>query len=268
MKKLFYLFGICCSFIFISCEEDIALDFDETVPRLVIEANIFEEEDLVRIILSTTTNFYSDVFPKVDGAEVQIKNLETNEIYMFMNSGAGNYITSNIDFQNGISYELTVIYNNESYKAVSTPLKAPEVINIGQINDGGILGDSYEFQFYFQDNPDQENYYLTQAISPIDHSFGVLNDEFTNGNLMNDVYFYDKEDLKSGDRLDYFINSIDKNYYNYLSKLFSISGSGSNPFASPMGTIKGNIINQTKEDNYALGYFHIAKRNHYTYIVK
>lgn len=268
MKRFFYLFSLIFSFLFISCEEDIILDFDKTVPRLVIEGNIFVEEEIARIKLSTTTDFYSNVFPKVDGAQVQLINPETNEIYMFANIGEGNYIASNITFEEEGNYELTVVYNNETYRAASTLLPSPEVIDVDQKNDGGFSGESYEINFNFQDNPNEENYYLVQVVSPVDNAFGVINDQFSNGNIMSDLYFYDKEDIKPGDQLTHYITSINKQYYNYLSKLFSISGESGNPFASPVGTIKGNIVNQTNEENFALGYFHIAKRNQYNYIVK
>ncbi|HLW61768.1 MAG TPA: DUF4249 family protein [Flavobacterium sp.] len=268
MKKVFQIILFFFSLTLISCEEEIILDFDKTVPRLVIEANIFAEEEVASIQLSKTTDFYSNAFPKVDGAEIQIKNLETNEIYTFINIGSGNYFISNIDFQIGYNYELTVIYNNETYIATSTLLPTPEILSVEQVNDGGIMGDSYEFRFYYQDNPDEENFYLSVMNTPKEVSYGTWNDQFDNGNLTNDLFLFSKDNLKTGDTLQYYITSISKDYYNYLSKLLSISGSSSNPFASPMGTIKGNIVNQTNKDNHALGYFHIAKRNYYTYIVK
>ena len=105
-------------------------------------------------------------------------------------------------------------------------------------------------------------------ISPVDTSFSVTNDQFTNGNLMSDLYFYDKEDLKQGDQLTHYITSISKEYYNYLSKLLSISGESGNPFASPSGTIKGNMVNTNNKDRFALGFFNISQRNQHIYIVK
>lgn len=269
MKKLLPILLLISCFSLTSCEEEIVLDLDKNVPRLVIEGNLFVDESLYNNIhLSTTTDFYSNVFPSVNDAQVSIKDLTNNVDYPFTNIGKGDF--SNTDFRpkTDNQYELTVVYKNEIYKATSTLLESPEITNIEQKNDGGFDGDTYEFRFYFQDNPDEENYYLVQMRSPKDHAFGTLSDQFTNGNLMSDLYFYDKEDVKPGNQLRYAINSISKDYYNYLGKLLSISGEMSNPFASPMGTIKGNIVNQTNETNFALGYFHIAQRNHYTYIIK
>lgn len=268
MKKLFYIFSIICSMFLVSCEENITLDFDKNVPRLVIQGNIFTGEDIHRIKLSTTTDFYSDVFPKIDNATVSLTNLQTNEVFEYQNTGGGNYIVGSFFPEVNETYQLTVEYNNEIYTATSTILPSPEIINVDQNDDGGIIGDSYEFRFNFQDNPNEENYYLVQMISPIDNLFGVTDDKFTDGKIMNDLYFYDKEDIKPGDDLNHYINSISKEYHQYLSKLLSISSGSGNPFSSPTGTIKGNIVNQTNQSNFALGYFHLAKRNHYTYTVK
>ncbi|HLW40877.1 MAG TPA: DUF4249 family protein, partial [Flavobacterium sp.] len=266
MKKFFQILMFLSTFTFVSCEEDIILDFDKTVPRLVIEANIFAEESVYnKIHLSTTTDYYSNVYPSIDDAQVSIKDLSNNVDYSFLSIGNGDF--SNLSFrpQNDIMYELTVIYKDEIYKAVSTPLEAPEIVDIQQTENNNLGGEWYEFRFHYQDNPDEENYYLSQMIAPTSISFGTWNDQFDNGNLTNDLFLFLKEDVQSGDTLYYAINSINKEYYNYLSKILSISGSATNPFASPMGTIKGNIVNQTNKDNYALGYFHLAKRNHYTY---
>lgn len=269
MKKIFFICTLIFSLSLISCEEEITLDFDKTVPRLVIEGNIFVGEPaLNKIRLSTTTDFYSSVFPKINNATVQITDLNSNTVYPFLNTNNGLYENNDFNPEMGKNYQLTVVYNNETYTATSTLLASPEIINVDQKNDGGFTGDSYEIKFNFQDNANEENFYLVQLIAPIDDAYAVFDDQFSNGNIMSDLYFYEKTDVKPGDKLTHYITSINKQYYNYLSKLISNSGEGGNPFASPVGTIKGNIVNQNNQQNFALGYFHISKRNKYTYTIK
>ena len=269
MKKLLYIFASICSLFFVSCEEDITLDFDKNIPRLVIDANLFVgETHYNKIHLSTTTDFYSGVFPTVNNAEVSIKDTDSNTVYQFANVGNGDFTNELFQPEIGGNYQLTVVYNNETYTATSTLLSSPEILTVNQKDDGGFGGDSYEITFNFQDDANEENYYFLQVISPADNLLGVADDQFTNGNILNDLYIFDKEDLKPGDTLNHSITSISKQYHQYLSKLLSISENSGNPFASPMGTIKGNIVNQTNQSNFALGYFHIAKRNQYTYTVK
>jgi hypothetical protein len=62
---------------------------------------------------------------------------------------------------------------------------------------------------------------------------------------------------------------ISKTYYNYLSILIKISGGDSGgPFQSPPATVRGNIINTTNKDNYALGYFSLGEIDSKTYTVQ
>src|SRR5690606_34354248 len=147
--------------------------------------------DYNKIHLSTTTDFYSGVFPTVNNAEVSIKDTDSNTVYQFSSIGNGDF--TNEIFQPEIdgNYELTVVYNNETYTATSTLLTSPEILSVDQKDDGGFGGDSYEIMFNFQDDANEENHYLVQMISPVDNYFGVTNDQFTNGNIMNDLYIFD-----------------------------------------------------------------------------
>src|SRR5690554_2241632 len=106
MKKFFQILIFLSTFTFVSCEEEIILDFDKTVPRLVIEANIVAEEAVYyKIHLSTTTDYYSNVWPSIDDAQVSIKDLSNNVDYSFLSIGNGDF--SNLSFrpQNDLMYE-------------------------------------------------------------------------------------------------------------------------------------------------------------------
>jgi len=81
--------------------------------------------------------------------------------------------------------------------------------------------------------------------------------------------FYTNEDLKSGDQLTFGLQGISTKYYNYLNKLLNIAGSSNgSPFATPPATLRGNIVNQTDENNYPLGYFHLSEVDTKNYTVQ
>jgi hypothetical protein len=62
---------------------------------------------------------------------------------------------------------------------------------------------------------------------------------------------------------------VSKTYYNYMSVLVSLAGnSGGRPFQSPQSTIRGNIINTTNIDNYALGYFSLSEVDTRNYVIQ
>ena len=80
--------------------------------------------------------------------------------------------------------------------------------------------------------------------------------------------FYSDKDLKPGDQLFFTLEGITLRYFNYMGKLVNISGSsGGSPFSTPPATLRGNIINQTDDSNYPLGYFHLSEIDTRNYTV-
>jgi hypothetical protein len=75
--------------------------------------------------------------------------------------------------------------------------------------------------------------------------------------------------LKSGDELIFTLNGITQNHYNYLNILLSQAGGGSGgPFSTPTSTIRGNVVNQTNFNNFALGYFRLSERAKIAYVIE
>jgi hypothetical protein len=54
-----------------------------------------------------------------------------------------------------------------------------------------------------------------------------------------------------------------------MSILISLAGSNNgSPFQSPPATVRGNIVNQTNEANYALGYFSLSEIDSLEYTIE
>ena len=80
---------------------------------------------------------------------------------------------------------------------------------------------------------------------------------------------YFSGDLKAGDTLKFTNNGVTLNFYNYMNILLSQAGGGTGgPFSTPTSTIRGNIVNQTNFDNFALGYFRLSKTEIKKYIIE
>lgn len=267
MKKCFISISIVTSFLFTSCEEVIELDLNQHEKRVVIDANLFVgENNYNKIRLYYSAPFYADGYEEISNATVLIKNISSSETYSFTYDVNGYYVNNNFNPEIDATYELEVAIADNVYTATSKVWIAPEIENVEQINDAGFTGDSYELRFYYQDPKETEDYYLAQTIDTEENDFSVSSDQFTNGNLISDLYFADEEQL--GETIFYALAKIDKNYYNYLNKMFSNAASAGNPFATPTGTLKGNIVNTTNTEDFVLGYFHIAKRNSTTYTIE
>ena len=80
---------------------------------------------------------------------------------------------------------------------------------------------------------------------------------------------YFSEDLKPSDTLKLTLNGINQNYYNYMNILLAQTGSSSaGPFSTPTSTVRGNVVNQTDFNNFALGYFRLSKTSIREYIIQ
>lgn len=262
---------ICLS----SCEDVIDVNLKTDPPRLVVDATIHWDEKnsdgTQKIILTTNTDYYSATVPKATGAVVKVKNENQTEEYIFNENGAtGVYICSFFKPIIGEKYTLTILYKGETYTASETMQSVTKVTKVTQKNDGGFLKDQYEVFFYFQDVPNVENYELVRFLPnylKIPTLF-VSDDRFNDGQEEN--WSYSDEDLKPGDTLEFTNYGISKQYYNYMNILINVAGgaSGGGPFQTAPVSVKGNLINATNRDNYALGYFSLSESESIVYVVE
>lgn len=258
-------------FFLTSCEKVVDVDLDTAPPQLVVEASINWDKDTDGsqqfIKLTTTTDYFSSTIPTVSGATVFITN-SSNVVFDFTEgSNPGIYECTTFLPVINESYTLTIVYDGETYMATDTLLATPPIKRIEQKDDGGILGDDIEVKFFYDDIVNETNFYLQQIDDPykVIPEFGILEDRFFENNELFGLYF--SEDLKSGDELTFTLNGITQNYYNYMNILLNQTGSG-NPFGTPTSTIRGNVVNQTNFDNFALGYFRLSERSKVTYIIE
>jgi hypothetical protein len=274
LQKLIILsVGLSIGLFETGCEKAIDLPLKTASPRLVIDASIDwvknTDGNEQKIVLSTTTGYYSSEFPSVSGAAVIVTNA-SNTVFNFVETpGTGQYVCNDFLPVIGQTYNLRIVLNGETYTASETFTPVPEIEdNIDQNDKGGEVGDEMEITFYYKDDASQANAYLnsiTQPFSPFPE-LEVEDDEFTNGNLMQESYSHEK--LKAGDQVDLKLYGISRSYYNYMYKLILATGNDGNPFPTTPSAVRGNIINQTNSNNYAFGYFRLAEVDTKSYKIK
>ncbi|MDZ7614232.1 MAG: hypothetical protein U5K51_11435 [Flavobacteriaceae bacterium] len=98
MNLLKYLLILSIAAFLSSCEDVVDVDLDTAPPRLVIEASIDWQKgtsgNSQKIILSTTTGYYSEEIPMVSGASITITN-STNAVFNFIEqNNPGVYVCS------------------------------------------------------------------------------------------------------------------------------------------------------------------------------
>ena len=273
MKYIYIITAIIFSFFLHSCEEVIDVDLDTEKPRLVVDAGINWYKGTAgeqqKIKLTTTTGYYSNTIPVVSGATVFVKN-SVDTVFDFIEiPNTGEYVCSTFIPQLNETYTLTVISNGQTYTATETLKPVAAIESLEQKNDGGITGEDIEIRTYFNDPALEENYYMFKFkySNVVKLDYYVDEDRFYNGNTFFSLT--DNDDLSAGDLVEITHFGISRTYYNYMNVLLSIAGNnGGGPFQSPPATVRGNLVNQTNFDNYALGYFRLSEVDTRNYTIQ
>jgi hypothetical protein len=270
--KIITLFLI--TFSFIACEDVVNIDLNTAPPKLVVEASILWEKGTPGnnqvIKLTTTTDFYATTIPVAIGAIVSVTDGNATQYDFIETPGTGNYICTNFNPQIGQTYELIVVYAGQTYTATEQLFAVPTIDSVEQNNNGGFTGDEIEIKFFFQDNGATDNFYLEQYNATFTSlpEFSVSRDAFFQGNQMFGLYT--NENMAANGTLTFTLQGISERYYNFMNILLGVTGTnvGGGPFQTPPATVRGNIINQTNFDNFALGYFRLSETDKETYVIQ
>jgi hypothetical protein len=274
MKKVSLILSLLLSFFLISCEEVVHIDMDTAQPRLVVDASLNwpkgSKGNYQVIRLSTTTSFYSKEIPPVAGATVYITNPKGRTFRFKEFEGyEGSYVCDYFVPVINQTYNLTVIYNNQTYTATETMLPVPDLLDVDQQLDGSIIDkDLITVKAYFNDPPNETNFYMNRFIrNGKTGQSAVFDDRFVNGNYTNTVRIFD--DLVKDDQLRIELYGISSQHYDYMSKIFSMISEGNKgPFEVPPSQVRGNVINQSAASNFAYGYFRLSQVSTIEYIVR
>lgn len=259
--------------ILLSCEDVIEVDVPNSEPRLNVDAylNLFTRETPIRleggVRLTLSANFFEDEVPLVENAVVFITDLTSGVNYPFTYTGQdGLYLPQNPEDFTDLDtvYELNVTYEDEIYTAEApfTPV-AP----ISKVTQGTrTLFDEGEIEVIveFTDDGTRDDYYLYDFGFD---QFGTLEDRFFQGKEFRGSSFYGEDDVVPGDTITVKAYGIDEQYFNYFELILEqVEESG--PFATLPSTTRGNIINTTDFDNFALGYFLISEADQKQLIIE
>ncbi len=272
MKNLKYLIILFTAILFAGCEEVVEVELNTAAPRLVIDASINwvkgTDGSHQKVKLTTTTGFYESVIPVVSNAVVTVTN-SNNDVFEFIEMpDTGEYVCTNFVPVIGETYVLTVVSEGQTYVATETMIATPDIETVEQNDEGGFTGELTEIKFFFQDNGLENNFYMTAFETSITvfPDYDVYDDTFTQGNQNFGLYM--NEDLETGDEMTFSLYGISERYKNYMNILLQISDGGGGPWQTPPTNVRGNVINQSNNNNFALGYFRLSEVDKMAYIVQ
>ncbi len=264
MKKLTNILLPILFLVFSSCEEVIDVSLETIPPRLVVEASINWIKGTTgstqSIRISTTTGYFNTQIPAVTNAVVRITSNSGTVFTFVQQNQPGLYVCSTFSPVVNETYTLSIDHEGAQYTATETLLATPSINRIEQRSNAGITGDAIEVKFFFNDIRDETNFYLFSVQSPYKAipDYAALQDRFFQNNEMFGLYR--SSEFKPNDTVAVTLSGISKQYYNYMTILLAQAGtSSSGPFSTPNATVRGNIVNQTNFNNFALGYFRLGE---------
>ena len=250
----------------VSCTERMDIPLDDSYIRLVVDGALTTDTMAHTVKLSTSSSYYyNQPSPAVTGAQVSIT--DGKHIFTLTEDTAGVYRTdSSIFGVDGRTYTLSIklafpIGEQTNYSAISTlyPIASLDSVSLLFHPDWSDFG-IWEVKCYVQEPPSVDFYRFMilknrlMLTDTLDEWF-ITDDKFFNGSYTNGAtvaYLQQnsaQEGLQQGDTVTVEVNSIGKDYFNFLTEA-QAELRGSNPlFSGPPANVKGNI------NNGAIGFF-------------
>ena len=275
MKKKLSIFVLLISFLLWGCQDVITVDLEEGPVRLVVEGGIERIKDdsqgnqMLRLT-TTAPYFYNDRTPPASGAEVSVTDEKGNRFeFLEMDDQPGNYYASGIIPGDSSTYVLSIRYNGDEYSAEENFASVAPIDTIYQkfIPESFFDEPGIRLQIDYTDPAGERNFYLWQQFQNgemiIDANPGtkfsiIGSDEFNDGQRIigkmpdNDFIYV------AGDQGKIRQIGLSENGFNYFFRIYDQAGGAGLFSASPSG-IRGNIINLSNPDLYALGYFRVSE---------
>jgi hypothetical protein len=247
-----FLLGLAVVLTINSCTEVVDINLNKADPKIIVEGGISDQPGGCLFKLSKTVNFDEpNTFPKVSGAVIIITDNLGNTSTLDETT-PGTYKAPLFLGVAGRIYTISITTEGKSFTATSIMPDPIEIDSISQdkymLGSFGGGGSIKYVKFQFHDPEGKINYYrFIQTINGIDYNDIMIdNDQLRDGNnITEDIVRMDPR-LKTGDSITIYLQTIDKNVFNYFLQLSQISGQGyggsSASPANPISNITGGVL--------------------------
>ena len=253
MSKIKYITLIISILNAIACTEIIEIDNKDSVPEIVVEANISNNNQAV-VKLSYSININdTSLLNYINNASVYMSENNTSTEKL-LTTANGFYISPAIKGKINKKYQLKIEVDGRTITAES---KIPNRVPIdtfmveNSIYPGGgppLLPDQkaqfYEVRVRYNDPADEQNYYrIVLSLNNVVRSANnVYDDRLSNGRMNENLVILVEPDMKPGDVIGIELQCITKEMYEYYQSLRNFGGPvGSTP-ANPTTNLKGTKL--------------------------
>lgn len=222
--KVLYLILLLISIFFISCEDVIDVNLNDTDPQLVITANVSPLAAIVTI--SETVAFTSDQpFHPISDAEVTLFNVDKGAYVSLLEVRPGEYRPDPDEYTSLLGSSIFagsefMVYAKVGDKPYSAKARAVPLVTIDSVGTSVTRVFDEERKFVmvkYQDPVGVSNYYqFFQAVNggPLKTLY-VTNDKFNDGKYVSEALADLDITLEAGDAVDVRMRSIDKATYDF-----------------------------------------------------
>jgi len=284
MKRI--LFIILLVLAFTNCEDVIDIDIPSDGPRLIIDAVIKVDTSLafqtVRVKVGLTDAFFGEV-AVTDLKQITITNLGINPTFgnpgfvvlLEVEPGVYQKEVGNLFLTQG-ELIFQVDHEDQLYLARTYYVPSVPIDTLIQGEGTSLNGGQTEIITTITDEISRNDFYLFDFDF---NEFFLSKDDFYRGEQFEFSYLYDRI-LEPGKEVDISILGVDRAFFNYMNLLIEQSKSDLDIFATPVATVRGNIINATDIDNieffdnvdqtnnFALGYFAVVQEFKKSIVIK
>ena len=271
---------------FTNCEDVIDIDIPSDGPRLIIDAVIKVDTSLafqtVRVKVGLTDAFFGEV-AVTDLKQITITNLGINPTFgnpgfvvlLEVEPGVYQKEVGNLFLTQG-ELIFQVDHEDQLYLARTYYVPSVPIDTLIQGEGTSLNGGQTEIITTITDEISRNDFYLFDFDF---NEFFLSKDDFYRGEQFEFSYLYDRI-LEPGKEVDISILGVDRAFFNYMNLLIEQSKSDLDIFATPVATVRGNIINATDIDNieffdnvdqtnnFALGYFAVVQEFKKSIVIK
>jgi hypothetical protein len=291
MKNTLY---ILIAFVIFACETEINPTLNPAEEVLVVDAWLNDKDETQKIFLTKSQPYFDQSQPQlVDGAKVFVKDLNTGEVFPFVEEA--DYYSWTPDGKSfgeiGHSYQLLVNVEEETYSAVASMGAVPEVDSVlfrYNPEDFSFQDPYFTAEFTARDLPGLGDAYWIKAWkngtylsrpSEINIAFdaGIFPSQPVDGEIFHQIIRRDfvnpldeaPENANTylppytiGDSLYVEIHSISPQAFDFLSQLITQTnrpGGFSELFATPLANVSTNIETISEGSNLkVVGFFNVS----------
>jgi hypothetical protein len=255
-----------------ACERVVDITVPDGPVQLVVEARLESVRGTPsgrqRVRLTTTAPYFRNApTPAATGATVTVTDDAGRTTVLREAVGEpGSYLTDSLVAATNRSYTLRVLWEGDRYESTETLLPVAPIDSLyfrgPRANSPASAG--LRATIDLRDPAGTTNYYLwdqfidgvRQVASDTVFRFRVVDsDQFYNGRRVRGFQPYEAIRVSSGQQIIMRQLSISANAFRYYSALNDqVNGDGS-PFSVPPASLRGNVVNLTRPDRRALGYF-------------